>query len=309
MNAIKVCKNCKTQSDLKPEMRMMINRCGHPICSFCVETLYARNSAPCIICQKVLKRHEFWEQEFDDPMIEKENYIRKKVKKVYCLKADCFESDREYNDYLEKIENLVFDMANDINYDECEKQLKQFGADNADKIENCRRRLDDDQLWVQKNLDQEALFQRRINTCHETDNQEKAIKKASKLDTKAVIDELRDSEIPAAVILERKRKVQHEQELAAKEEERKAKLEAKQQKKSKDVASFTAARNIGVAYVHKVPAFEFNGPTMPKVENLARDGYLTHVRVPADEVLAGGYTAEIPCIRALMECRIDLFSF
>lgn len=47
-----------------------------------MESLFARNSAPCPQCGKVLWKKGFWEQTFDDPMIEKENAVRKRLKKV-----------------------------------------------------------------------------------------------------------------------------------------------------------------------------------------------------------------------------------
>lgn len=47
-----------------------------------MENLFARNSGPCPQCGKILWKKGFWRQIFDDPMIEKENYIRKKLRKV-----------------------------------------------------------------------------------------------------------------------------------------------------------------------------------------------------------------------------------
>lgn len=76
------CPKCLTKEYNNRNMVMMINECGHPLCKNCVETIFARNVAPCHQCGKTLKKNTFWEQMFDDPMIEKENFIRKKLKKV-----------------------------------------------------------------------------------------------------------------------------------------------------------------------------------------------------------------------------------
>ena len=83
--------------------------------SNCVENLFARNSAPCHVCGKTLIKNNFWEQQFDDPMIEKENYHRKRLRKVkmpvnynflfqqiFNKKLDDFSSLLDYNDYLER---------------------------------------------------------------------------------------------------------------------------------------------------------------------------------------------------------------
>lgn len=38
---------------------------------------------------------------FDDPQIEKENHVRKRLKKIFNLKQDDFEDLKQFNDYLE----------------------------------------------------------------------------------------------------------------------------------------------------------------------------------------------------------------
>lgn len=48
----------------------------------CVENLFARNAGPCHVCGKTLRKNNFWEQVFDDPLIEKETHIRRRLRKV-----------------------------------------------------------------------------------------------------------------------------------------------------------------------------------------------------------------------------------
>lgn len=63
---------------------MMINECGHPICQNCVENIFSRNANTCPQpgCGRILKKNTFWQQMFDDPFIEKENFVRRRVLKV-----------------------------------------------------------------------------------------------------------------------------------------------------------------------------------------------------------------------------------
>lgn len=63
---------------------MMINECGHPLCKNCVENIFARNANVCPYngCGKTLKKNNFWEQVFDDPRVERENAVRKRLDKV-----------------------------------------------------------------------------------------------------------------------------------------------------------------------------------------------------------------------------------
>uniref|UniRef100_A0A0N5A2H8 RING-type domain-containing protein n=1 Tax=Parastrongyloides trichosuri TaxID=131310 RepID=A0A0N5A2H8_PARTI len=309
MVVIKICSNCKSQSDLNPSMKIMINKCGHPICNYCVETIWARNSAQCRDCDKILKKHEFWEQQFDDPIIEKENYFRKRVKKVYNLKRDCFKSLEEYNDYLEKIEDLVYNLTYDIDVAETEKEIDNFAKNNADVIEQCRRKKDDDQLWIDRAINEENNSKSRLLDRIEKEKHEKALRDASKIDTKAVIDELKNSSIPADLILERKRKMQEDQDAKLQDEERKKKIEKAQKKKLREYASFTTARSLGIAYIHKLPDLHINGPAVPTIKMIQDLGYMNHVPPIEKRVAAGGYYSEIGVIKDLTTCRIDLFLF
>jgi len=49
---------------------------------------------------------------FDDPMVDKEVNIRTKISKIYNKRyPEDFRSESEYDDYLEKIEELVWVMS------------------------------------------------------------------------------------------------------------------------------------------------------------------------------------------------------
>ena len=82
------CPKCKTTEQQNRSLTMMINECGHPICKNCVENIFAWNTADCPICHKTLKKNNFWEQKFDNPVIERELFHRKRLSKV-CLSAFC----------------------------------------------------------------------------------------------------------------------------------------------------------------------------------------------------------------------------
>uniref|UniRef100_A0A0K0EDW8 MAT1 domain-containing protein n=1 Tax=Strongyloides stercoralis TaxID=6248 RepID=A0A0K0EDW8_STRER len=309
MGDIKICSNCKSQSDLNPSMKMMINICGHPICNYCVETIWARNSAPCRDCNKILKKHEFWEQQFDDPVIEKENYFRRKVKKIYNLKRDCFPTLEAYNNFLEKIEDLIYNLTYDIDVQAVEEEIAQFAKDNSDIIDQCKRKKDDDQLWIERAINDENNSKSRLFARIEQEKQEKALRDASKIDTKSVIDELKNSSIPADLILERKRKMQADQDAKLQDEERRKKIEKAEKKKYKEYASFTTTRSIGVAYHHKKPQLQINGPCVPSISDIKTTGYLNYIPECSKSAQGGGFSTELGIMKDLFACRVDLFLF
>ncbi|VDK71440.1 unnamed protein product [Litomosoides sigmodontis] len=271
-------------------MLMMINECGHPLCRNCVENLFARNSGPCPQCGKILWKKGFWEQIFDDPMVEKENHIRKKLRKIYNLKRADFPTLRDFNNYLERVETIVMNLTYNIDVEETEAEL------------------DEDQIWIHQMLEEE---QKRKKLAIESVGDEELSGKATSANkSKAIIDELRESDLPAEVILDRQRKRQIEAELAEKEEafrRKKSKMEAQQ--KRLDTASFAAIRVSGAPFVYRAPELPINGPPLPKPEDLHRMGYLQHVVQISESRYAGGFTPETCCMRALFDSRIDLFSF
>lgn len=81
------CPKCKSNEYSNRALVMMINECGHPLCQNCVDNIFARNANKCPYegCERVLKKNNFWEQVFDDPEIEKENFVRRRVLKVSSL--------------------------------------------------------------------------------------------------------------------------------------------------------------------------------------------------------------------------------
>lgn len=86
----------------------MVNDCGHSLCSSCVNLLFVHGQAPCPQCLKNLKKNGFEEQMFDDPMVDKEIRVRRNILKVFNKQNCDFSSEAEYDDYLEKIEDLVW---------------------------------------------------------------------------------------------------------------------------------------------------------------------------------------------------------
>ncbi|CAG5098847.1 Oidioi.mRNA.OKI2018_I69.XSR.g16031.t1.cds [Oikopleura dioica] len=106
----RTCPRCKTTSYRNPSMKLMVNNCGHSLCESCVNLQYARGQAPCYDCGVNLKRSSFRVQLFDDPMIDREVHLRKKVLKVYNRRAEEFSSEFDYNNYLEEIEDIIIGL-------------------------------------------------------------------------------------------------------------------------------------------------------------------------------------------------------
>ncbi|KAL1449215.1 hypothetical protein WDU94_000432 [Cyamophila willieti] len=108
------CPRCKTTKYRKPTLKLMVNVCGHPLCEGCVDLLFLKGTGNCYECNQPLRRGNFKVQLFDDSNVEKEVEIRKKLLKEYNKVEEDFNSLAEYNDYLEEIEEIVFNLCNNI---------------------------------------------------------------------------------------------------------------------------------------------------------------------------------------------------
>uniref|UniRef100_A0A1I7T5Y0 RING-type domain-containing protein n=1 Tax=Caenorhabditis tropicalis TaxID=1561998 RepID=A0A1I7T5Y0_9PELO len=307
------CKKCKSNEYTNKQLVMMINECGHPLCKNCVDNIFALNSGNCHVCNRVLRKNGFREQIYDDPLIDKETFLRRKLRKIYNLKLDDFENLKEFGDYQERFETLVYNLVFETNVNETNAEIQAFEEKHKEKIDRNKRRLDEDQKWVEDQLRDERQMKARINEHMETDAKEKENATAV-TDTRKIMDELRDSNVAAEVILDRERKKQIEKELEEKEEQEKRKRRNKEmlqtRKRAAENMSFnTVIRIAGRAYVHQPLELVINGPPMPNASQIESMGYLAHIRHASADLIAGGYTSALGCSRALFEARIDLFSF
>lgn len=138
-----MCPRCKTTKYRNPSLKLMVNVCGHTLCESCVDLLFLKGershtslsltmpmtitcllcslgSGACPDCNVPLRRSNFRVQMFENPLVEKEVDIRKRIlrdynKKVqyrchskspsintmYSFKEDDFITLDDYNNYLE----------------------------------------------------------------------------------------------------------------------------------------------------------------------------------------------------------------
>uniref|UniRef100_A0A0M3ITX3 MAT1 domain-containing protein n=1 Tax=Ascaris lumbricoides TaxID=6252 RepID=A0A0M3ITX3_ASCLU len=222
---------------------------------------------------------------------------------VFNLKRENFPNPREFNDYLERVETFVTNLAHGIDVDNTENEILRFKSENADLLERNKKKFDEDESWVRDQLEQERLAKQRALERMRTEAASQ--KPAVGTSARAIINELKDSDLPAEVILDRQRKKLIEAELAEKEET--ARLKKKKFEAQKQTASFVSLGVSGSPFAYREPELQLNGPPLPEVNTLSQMGYLQHIRAVSLGRLAGGFTAETGCMRALFESRVDLF--
>ncbi|KAI0169905.1 CDK-activating kinase assembly factor [Hypoxylon sp. FL1284] len=139
------CPVCKRNRYLNPNLTFLINpECYHPMCSNCVTNIFSKGPAQCpyATCGKTLRQRGFRSAFFRDLTVEREVDIRQRVQAVFNMAEEDFESLRAYNDYLQQVEDLTFDLVQGAEPDRrrAEAELLAYEQRHRDDIEKNRRR-------------------------------------------------------------------------------------------------------------------------------------------------------------------------
>ncbi|XP_072314455.1 CDK-activating kinase assembly factor MAT1 [Eucyclogobius newberryi] len=303
------CPRCKTTKYRNPSLKLMVNVCGHTLCENCVEMLFVRGSGSCVQCDTPLRKSNFRVQLFEDPAVDKEVEIRKKVLKLYNKRDFDFPSLREYNDYLEQIEDIVFNLTNNIDVENTKQRMEQYQRENRDVIQRNKVKLTREQEELEELLllEQQGTEQRRLDVLQEEQRQLHAKRK----NKQALLDELEQSRLPATILLaqHKARAAQLETEIEhQKQSVKPASLFSTGIQQSQTVSLQPVPRIEDVLYQYRPLKVDTYGPPVPELEQLGRLGYLNHVRAAQPQDTAGGYTTALACHRAIQDAFSGLFS-
>ena len=85
-----------------------------------------------------LRRNNFRHQLFEDSQIDKEVDIRKRILKDFNKKEEDFEQLSEWNDYLEMVEDIIFNLTNGVDILGTNKRIAEYKERNKDFISKNR---------------------------------------------------------------------------------------------------------------------------------------------------------------------------
>ncbi|KAL7414142.1 CDK-activating kinase assembly factor MAT1-domain-containing protein [Mrakia frigida] len=131
------CPICKSDRYLNPKLRLLVSStCYHKMCESCIERLFTLGPAPCPTCNVILRKSGFKLQTFEDLRVEEEVAIRRRIAKNFNKRAEDFEDTRAYNDYLEEVEDITFNLLNQVSLPQTEARIAAFAAANAEFIDS-----------------------------------------------------------------------------------------------------------------------------------------------------------------------------
>lgn len=160
-----MCPICKTDRYLSPDMKFLVNpECYHKMCESCVDRIFSLGPAPCPYpgCDKTLRKNKFKTQIFDDIGVEREVDIRKKVAQIFNKTSDDFSDLDKYNEYLEEVEDIIFNLVNKIDVEETEAKLSVYEENNKSKIleNNTNREKEYEDFKKQEELEKDLRLKK-----------------------------------------------------------------------------------------------------------------------------------------------------
>lgn len=276
----------------------------------CLRLNYS-GSGSCPECKIPLRRTNFKVQMFEDSMVEKEMNIRKRILRDFNKREEDFATLREYNDYLEEIETIIYNLANNIDVIETNKKIEQYKKDNKDQIAKSKSKLgrSDYELEEMIELEKQKEEERRIEFAKE----EVEAKKKKIREKEALIDELTFSDANAKNIVE-----SFASAIQTQKKEAKAVLSS-----TVRATQFSTGIKFGnqgnqtylsVPKIEEGPLYSYTpirqqieGPSPPNWRELQARGYVSHIRNECQVERAGGFRAHVACLRALQEAMAGLY--
>ncbi|GLB35136.1 putative transcription repair factor TFIIH subunit Tfb3 [Lyophyllum shimeji] len=197
------CPVCKSDRYLNPKLRLLVSACYHKMCESCIDRLFTLGPAPCPICNKVLRKLAFTPQTFEDLGVEKEVAVRRRIAKEFNKRREDFHDLRSYNDYLEEVEDITFNLIHDIDVAQTEARIKAYRAENAALIElNIQR----EEAYAQALKEQEGAERReRELRAMELRREEEEEREEREKGKREIIDKLETSDANAAKVIAKSR--------------------------------------------------------------------------------------------------------
>lgn len=241
--------------------------------------------------------------------------IRKRILRDYNKKEEDFSTLKEYNDYLEEIETIIYNLTHNIDVIEMNKKIEQYKKDNKEQIVKSKSKLGRSEYELDEIIEMEKQKEeeRRIELAKE----EVETKRKKIREKEALIDELTFSDANAKNIV---------QSFASAIQKQKAEEKiTTTSSPAVKITQFSTGIKFGTPgsgnqsyvpvpkaeegplYTYMPVRQEIDGPLSPNWRELQTRGYVSHIRPESEAEKAGGFKATIACLRALQEAMASLY--
>lgn len=244
-------------------------------------------------------------------MVEKEVDIRKRILRDYNKKEEDFGSLDEYNDYLEDIENIIFNLTNNIDIIGTNKRIEQYKQANRELILKNKSKLgrEENELEELLEIEKQAEEERK----RQLEDVDKENKKKKLREKEALIDELmfsyEDASSIVSVYANKLEQVREEAKIVPAKPPSSQFSTGIQFTRGAGPSGFLPVpkQEDGPMYMYHEPKMVCDGPPPPSTEDITTKGYIRNVMQENLVERAGGYTSGYACHRAVLEAMQGLF--
>lgn len=224
------CPQCKTDRYLNPRLRLLVSPCYHKMCESCIDRIFSLGPAPCPDCGKKVSKNQFTAQTFQDLGVEKEVAVRRKVASLFNRREDDFVDLKAYNDYLEEVEEITFNLIHEIDLPRTNAKFEHYQAAHRSAIASSAH-VTQQESDRQARLDEEEKLQRkaRAERLRKEEEREREEREQERLEMMRELERGADPD----EVLEKQRKRRLERE----ERQRIQELEARRREKEAAQAS------------------------------------------------------------------------
>lgn len=115
--------------------------------------------------------------------MEREVDVRKRVARTFNQREDDFDTLEDYNNYLEEVEGIVFNLVNNVDAEETEAKLQAYEQANRSRIlaNSVRQKQDDEQQELRVKYEKEMKKQ-ALQLARQLEQEEEQIKKDAKVE-------------------------------------------------------------------------------------------------------------------------------
>ncbi|KAJ1832664.1 TFIIH/NER complex subunit [Coemansia sp. RSA 2706] len=196
-----ICPQCNTDRYLEKQMRLLVSPCYHRMCDKCVHNRFSTGPAPCPECPRILRKNDFYQPVFEDLTVENEVRIRQELALIFNKREDDFKSAKDYNAYLEMVEDLILKRLNDVEADETDDQIRQYKRENLASIAKNKTKQQREARLYQAVSQQERAKRQQQRAEYQKELEEERRAKAQI--KSSLIDELATSDKDAKEIVKR----------------------------------------------------------------------------------------------------------
>lgn len=161
------CCICHTGEDALDNLtgaQLLINQCGHKFCKQCSNRKFSQKSNfLCPLCSASVKKSSLSDKTLDEIEVADDLKVRKRINEIYNKSEHDFETSREYHDYQELKEDIIYELVHGVDKVAVEARVKAYKKENAESIRtrlaeaNENDRKMDEKIKLQKQENKTAI--------------------------------------------------------------------------------------------------------------------------------------------------------